>query len=299
MTCEIQCEGAPRDLGFDQGRAHREELRSVFGRQPAWRRCQQRLGLIGSSAKPLVRDLTRHFPQHSEVIEGLAHGAALPTAWFAEELARNLAVVRPTPVGYSVGAVFDASQSAAGSTVARSLAFDPLVRHSRPEGGFASVELTLPWSSAALAGVNDGGLAAASVSLTGSFASGSCAAPAPLLVQDCLARFDSVGGALDWCIGRPAGGRAVILLADASGVAVAVDIDGDARREAPLKDGLVVAGGRDEIAEALRAAAPLDYAGMAQILGGRIACLDPAGGRMGLFDGEAQTGSWFGVAAPC
>jgi hypothetical protein len=298
MGCEIHCEGAPRDLGFDQGRARREELHAEFVRQPAWRRCQQRLGLIGSRAKPLARDLTRHFPQHSEVIEGLAHGAGLPTAWFAEELARNLAAERPTPVGYSVGAVFDASLSRAGGSIARSLAFDPLVRRSRPEGGFASVELTLPWSSTALAGVNEGGLAAASVSLTGSFTSGSCAAPAPLLVQDCLARFDSVGGALDWCIGRPAGGRAVILLADASGVAVAVDVDGDARREAPLKDGLALAGGPAEIADALRAAATLDHEQMARILGGRVACIDPAGRRVGLFDGEDRTGNWFGVAEP-
>jgi hypothetical protein len=293
MAREIHCEGAPRDLGFDQGRTCREELRAAFERQPAWRRCQQRLGLTGSRTKPLARDLRRHFPQHFEIIEGLAYGAGLPVAWFADELARNLAVDHPAPVGYSAGVAFDGSLAGACGAAARSLAFEPLVRRSRPEGGFASVELTLPWSSTALAGVNAGGLAAASVSLAGSGTAGTCAAPAPLLVQDCLARFDSVDGALGWCLGRPAGGRAVILLADASGVAVAVDIDGDARREVPPKDGLAFAGVGGETADALRAAAPLDHRKLAQILGRRVACLDPAGRAIGIFDAAGQTEHWF------
>ena len=74
-----------------------------------------------------------------------------------------------------------------------------------------------------------------------------------------------------------------------------MDIDGDARREVPLKDGLVLAGGRGEIADTLRAAAPLDHERTARILGVRVACLDPVGRRLGLVDG-GRTRGWFGVA---
>ena len=44
-----------------------------------------------------------------------------------------------------------------------------------------------------------------------------CAAPAWLLAQDCLERFEALGPALDWCCERPGGGGGALLLADAGG----------------------------------------------------------------------------------
>jgi hypothetical protein len=307
MTVEIHCEGAPRDLGLDQGRACRAELRARFGRGRWWQRWRQQVGLDGTRAALLTRDLTRHFPQQSETIEGMVRGAGIPYGWFAETLVRELAAEVPTRVGGAVALAGEPPLTAGGSLVARTLACEPIVRRSEPEGGFSSVELTLPWLTAALAGVNEGGLAAVSVSLPGALASASCAVPAALLVQDCLARFDSIGGAVEWCTGRSAGGRAAIALADAAGGVVAVEVDGDTRRVVRPKDGFVLVGGARDAADALGAGAPLarishqvapavaDLRALAKILGARIAGIDPAGRRIALLDASAASVDCFEV----
>ena len=295
MTVEIRCEGAPRDLGLDQGRACRFELRARFGRGRWWHRWRQQAGLGGTRAALLTRDLTRHFPQQSEAIEGMVRGAGIPYGWFAETLALELAAEVPTRVGSEGALAVGPPLTAGRCLVARTLAFEPIVRRSEPEGGFASVELTLPWLTAALAGVNEGGLAAVSVSLPGVSAADACAVPAALLVQDCLARFDSLDAAVEWCTGRPAGGRVAIALADASGGAVAVEVDGDARRVVRAEEGFVSAGGARDAAAALRAAAPLDVGALAKILDARLAAVDPAGRRIALLDASAASVDWFEV----
>jgi hypothetical protein len=294
MTGEIHCEGAPRDLGLDQGRACRAELRARFARGRWWQRWRLRLGRDGTR---LARDLTRHFPQQSEAIEGMVRGAGIPYGWFAGTLARELAAEVPTRVGSAVALALGPPLTAAGCLVARTLACEPIVRRSEPEGGFASVELTLPWLTTALAGVNEGGLAAVSASLPGAPARDACAVPAALLVQDCLARFDSLDGAVEWCTGRPAGGRAAIALADAAGGAVAVEVDGDARRVVRAEGGFVAAGGARDAAASLRAGAPLDVRALAKILDARFAAIDPAGRRIALLDASSASVDWFEVGA--
>jgi hypothetical protein len=297
MTAEIHCEGAPRDLGLDQGRACRGDLRARFERRPRWRRWLRQLGVEEDRTARLARDLTRHYPQQSETIEGLACGTGIPRGWFTETLAVELAAARPTQVGAAAGLAARSALTAGECLVARTLGCEPVVRRSQPEGGFASVELTLPWLTAALAGVNEGGLAVASVSLPGGFAAGGCAVPAALLVQDCLARFDSIDGAVDWCRGRPAGGRGVILLADAAGELAAVEVDGDDRRVVPPQDGLLLAGCAPEDAAALREAAPLDISTAAKILGGRITTIDPERRRIALHDAAPPSATWHPVRA--
>jgi hypothetical protein len=294
MTVEIHCEGAPRDLGLDQGRACRAELRARFFRCPWWERWLRQLGVDETRSARLVRDLSRHFPQQSEAIEGLVRGAGVPYAWLAETLAGELASEVPTQVGGAVALAAGPALTAGGCLVVRTLACDPVVRRSEPEGGFASVELTLPWLTAALAGVNEGGLAAAGVSLPGPFAAEACTVPAALLVQDCLARFDTLDGAVDWCTGRPVGGRAAIVLADAAGGIAAVEVDGDDRKLVPPEGGFVLASGTGA-SPSLPASAPLDVCSAAKILGARIAGIDPAGRRIALLDAPTAPIDWFEV----
>jgi hypothetical protein len=119
--------------------------------------------------------------------------------------------------------------------------------------------------------------------------------PAPLLVQDCLARFDSLEAAAEWCTGRPAGGRAAIALADAAGRAVAVEVDGDARRVVRAEEGLVAVGVARDAAGKLRAGASLDVLALAKILDSRFAAIDPAGRRIALLDASAESVDWFEV----
>jgi hypothetical protein len=288
----IDCAGAPRDLGFDQGRQLRDSLAGAHGRQLPWRRAALWLGLGDVASRRLVRDLARHFPQQSEFLEGMVRGAGVSYRWLAERTAQTFD---------GPGAAFGADSRAAllspplaqSMLLARTLPGEFVVRHSLPDGGWPSVEFTLPWLSVGLAGVNAGGLAAAVVPFAGSGPTGPCAAPAALLAQDCLARFDSVAGARDWCLGRPAGGRAAVLLCDASGAAAAVEIDGRERGCVAPEDGLLLGGGDGEdLAGRLGGAVAGGASALAAALGDRVAVMDPVGRRIGLFEKGGHPQWW-------
>ena len=262
MSSAVECEGAPRDLGFDQGAACAELLRAT--------RAAQRLReptALGSDAA-IARDLRRHFPRQAEVLAGMSAAAGVPRSWLERMLARELADVEPASAG--AFALAAAGNLAAGAgLVARSLAGEWIVRRRRPEGGFRSVEITRPWLGSALAGVNERGLAAVALAARGA-AAGECAAPGVLLIQDCLERFESLDAALEWCIGRPGGGAATLLLADATGEVAGVEIAAVARRVLRPAEGLLLAGGdarrADDRAKRLRDAAPLS----AELLADRL-----------------------------
>jgi len=298
MPREFDCEGAPRDLGFDQGSACRDDLRERFARLPFWERWSLRLGVNGERPARLARDLRRYFPQQSEALEGMVRGSEVPHGWLVSVLERELGADVRRRIGAAGAAAADASRTGGAPIVARTLDCDPVVRYSRPDGGFASVELTLPWFTAAIAGVNEGGLAATWVSLPGGSIENGCAAPAALLIQDCLARFDSIRGAADWCRGRPCGGRAVILLADAGGDVSAIEVEGRSRSSRAPEAGMVFAGDATDAAEALRAEVKPDPERIAKAFGGRVAGVDPMGRRVALLDGATGSCEWFEVRSP-
>lgn len=224
----IDCEGAPRDLGFDQGRVMMEgvdaELARILRSRP-----------VDPGAVRVARDLDRHFPQLSERTVGLARGAGVDRRALVLALAR--AAREP-------GFLFRPARALALRAPRALLAgrFDlstdrcsvPVLRRSLPQGVLPSAELTLPWLATSLGGVNAAGLAvllappAPSVTATVR-ADTPSEAPALLLVQQCLERFERVQAAVDWCLVRPSGGAAAILLADATGALLRVDLDGDQR----------------------------------------------------------------------
>jgi hypothetical protein len=291
------CEGAPRDLGLDQGRGFRADLQARYRNEARWRRGLFRLGRGDARTRRLDRDLRRHFPQQSETLDGMKRGAGVPRGWLVAMLDRAVAGEPHARVDETAGAGLEPALAGGSALLLRTFAAEPIARRSRPDGGFASLELSLPWLTSALVGVNEGGLAVASLSLAPAVSGADCAAPAALLAQDCLARFDSRDGAIDWCLGRPAGGRAAILLADESGVA-AVEVDGVARRVVLPKDGLLLQGiGAVDAADALRSGAPLDALRLTQVLGGYVACLDPAGRRLGFRWADSKAFAWLDVRA--
>jgi hypothetical protein len=256
VSAPIECEGAPRDLGLDQGRACADALRGRFGAQPWWERLRLRAGLAGADRARLLRDLRRHFPHQWESLAGLAVGARVPTGWLARELARELAggeVPQPVAVAIDHGRAL----------LARGLGGEWFARRSRPEGLFASVEVTRPCLTAALAGVNESGLAVVAVGARG--ATERCAAPAALLAQDCLERFEAVETALEWCLGRPGGGFATVWLADARGELAGVEFAAAERRVLRPSEGPRVSG----------EAAPLDAPALARRIEGDAVALDP------------------------
>jgi hypothetical protein len=270
VRAPIECEGAPRDLGLDQGRACADSLRVRFGARPWWERLRLRAGLAGADRGRLLRDLRRHFPHQSESLAGVAVGARVPRGWLVQELARELA---GGEVALSIAMAIDHGRA----LLARGLGGEWVARRSRPEGLFASIEVTRPCLTAALAGVNERGLAVAAMATRG--ATDSCEAPAWLLAQDCLERFEATPAALEWCLGRPGGGRATVWLADAWGELAGVEFAGAERRALRPSEGLSVSGGRagreEELAKALREAAPLDAPALARRIEGDAVALDP------------------------
>jgi len=287
VIAAIECEGAPRDLGRDQGRACRGSLREALARSPLLERWPLPLG--AASAR-LERDLKRHFPHLAESLAGLAVGAGVPSRWLVRRLADELAAG-------SRGARAAASALGAGALLAVDCDAPWIARRSRPEGGFACVELVRPWLVAAFAGVNEAGLGVVSVPANG--AAGACSAPAALLAQDCLQRFAKVESALDWCSGRPAGQGAALLFADARGELAGVEIRAGVSRVL-RPDAALLAWADDpaagaELAKSVREAAPVTPLGLARALApaGRsergVAIVDPVARRLGVLcalDGE-------------
>lgn len=285
MRLPIACEGAPRDLGLDQGRACKSILRARFSDRPPAERMRLRVSRPEVAASRIARDVARHFPRHAEAFDGLARGAGVPRGWLAELLAR--AVTDPG-AGFALPA-FGATGPLVGDgpLLARGLPADWVLRRASPEGGFRALELTPVWFAGALAGVSEAGLAATVVQTAGAREGRDCAAPAALLVQDCLHRFESLDGALDWCLGRPVGGCAEILLADAEGEVASVSIAPGGRRVHRPADGLAAASLDRDAAKALRQAAPLHADRLARVLGTSLVALDPVRRRVGIADPDS------------
>lgn len=246
----MACDGAPRDLGLDQGRACREALRARFGARSRWRRARLRAGWSRGQAASLARDLRRHFPHHAEQLAGLAVGAGVPRGWLLEQLAEALCA--------EPAATQPAAAALAGprALLARALMGEHIVRRSRPEGLFASVDVTDPALPSALIGVNERGLGV--VVVVDGAAAARCSAPAALLAQDCLERFATLDAALEWCLARPGGGRGWLLLADAGGEVAGLEVSGDARRVLRPAEGVLAREGSasGDLAKALRNGAP-------------------------------------------
>ena len=245
----VECEGSPRDLGRDQGRACADALRERFARLELGARLRLRLGRLGGSGLALRRELSRHFPRQAETLAGMSVAAGVPAAWLAACLESECAGGPEEIAGAAGGEV-----TRSGAVVARALGGEWIVRRSRPEGAFRSVEVTRPWLAHALLGVNEAGLAVAVVTpdLRGRFA----ALPAAPLALDCLQRFATLEACLEWCASRPGERPAALLFADAAGEVAGIEIAPGRRRLLRSAEGWLAAGGssaaREEMGKALR-----------------------------------------------
>lgn len=211
MSRKIECAGHPRDMGFAQGRALRDAIRAEVERAGLATRRSRWPNLRPVVSGPLRgrgagRELFRHFAHQAERLEGLALAADLPLDSLLE---LQLRMCGPAASAF-------------------------VVRESRPVVGFRSLELACAWLVPAVAGVNAAGLAVVAEWPVREGASGRdpCEGDAPplLLVQDCLARFENVAGALDWCGKRPVEGELVLRFLDASGAGARVVFAGCERR---------------------------------------------------------------------
>jgi hypothetical protein len=245
----IECKGDPRAMGEAQGRELRASVRAVVqgvgsrikGRSPHSLRPFTSGQVLG---KGMGLEIARHYPHLSERIQGLARGADLPIAALMDAFVREAQRPR-SDESFAAPAAVVALRSAEAVRLTRRLGRREdrwLVRRSVPQVGFASVEVTLAWLATAVAGVNEAGVAAVLAPLAAGHPCDGSPAGA-LLIQECLQRFDSLEGCIEWTLKRPASGPVCIALADASGRAAMVEINGSDRNVSRPSEGVTAAGG--------------------------------------------------------
>jgi hypothetical protein len=262
MWTMIECAGHPRDMGLTQGAAARSAIRAEVGRAGLPLKRSRIPTLKALAAGPLRgqgagREFFRHFAHQSERLEGLACAAGVPTDSVLDlhlrvragglegGLLSRRASLRARTVGGSgedKRALLERSLPSASDGE-----MGWIVRESRPEVGFRSVEIGLPWLVSAVAGVNVGGLAVVAGPLLWGAPGHDGWPPSLLLVQECLQRFKDVQGALDWCRKRPVEGEQSFVLADSSGALATVVASGRERRVQSGEGELYLEGG--ELAE--------------------------------------------------
>jgi hypothetical protein len=249
MDQVIECVGDPRAMGNGQGLACRSAIQERVSRNG---------GRVGRPMFPSLRALTsgdalgrgtgreiiRHYTHLAERMAGMARHAdvgfdALMRV-FCDTTDRRAAPSEELLAAATAIGACEVEEARGANVVLRTLASTSksgsqwIVRKSRPEVGFASAEVTLPWLASAVAGVNQSGLAVAIAPRSGALESGAQAgavnaqgAPhASLLVQECLQRFEDVAACLDWCSKRPCAGNASLIISDANGRLAAVQVVG-------------------------------------------------------------------------
>lgn len=289
MLRHIECAGCPRDLGLDQGEVCRERIRTELARDGRGARGGLRVPL-GSPRSKLARQLERHHPHIWERASGLAHAARVQP----ERLARRVESASPEGSGLlGPGLLLAAGAERTGGAAVgvrgwtlggRSLA-GLVLRRSRPDHGFASLELALAWWASPLAGVNEAGLAGTLA--PGLERSGSGETLALALLEESLRLFDRAEKAADWCRRAPCGPTGTLVFADAAGGIVEVGPDGSPFRVRTGTAGVLASAARADEIRALEKGVPatgtLDVAALDAAVGAKL------GSAFGAGDGERAT----------
>ncbi len=227
----------------------------------------------------MERDLRRHLPRHAECLDGLSRAAAVPRAWLVERLEPEPALA--SELGEDLGLALSGERTEGAALLLRGLPTPCFVRRARPAGGIDCLEIALPWWPGALAALSAAGLAGVLCRRSPAAADETCAAPAGLLLQDALHRSGSLSAAVEWCLRRPAGGAATLVLGDAEGAAVAIEYEGGRRRLLAPTTGLAFAAAPPELAiELAKSARPRTAAALLQAAGRPVAVLSPGARRL-------------------
>ncbi|MBB84272.1 MAG: hypothetical protein CL931_10730 [Deltaproteobacteria bacterium] len=258
MLTTFECAGHPRDMGLAQGAALRDALRSESERLglPLHRSRMPSLRPLAIGAVRGVgagREMFRHFAHLAERLEGVAKSADLPLDTVLELhlrireggergglLARRAVVRASAEEGSASGKCWCLERTL---PVAAEGEAGWVLRESRPQVGYRSVEVTLPWLVSSVAGVNEAGLAVVAAPLLWGAPGREGNPTSLLLVQECLQRFPDLEGALDWCRKRPVEGEQSLVLADANGDLATVAFSGRDCRVLPGDGELQLEGG--------------------------------------------------------
>jgi len=327
MDPVIECVGDPRAMGHCQGLAHRAVIQQHIVASG---------GKLGRSRWPTLaaltsgrdlgrgtgREVIRHYTHLAERMAGIARNADVSLASLMELFEQSTSGAAPEDelVAAAVAVGARASEDANGDPLVvrtlRGSSFEHspwVLRRSRPEVGFASAEITLPWLATAVAGINAAGVAVAMAPRAASYGGGVNAgavnlrnAPhAVLLVQECLQRFEDISGCLDWCRKRPRSGNVSLIIADAAGHLARIEVEGTLCRIAELDPDFALDGAEPKLEQDLRRhfgdRRQLDLAGLASVgesMDRLAVWLEPRRRKLSIrsFDDDASAGKAIEIA---
>ncbi len=248
----VECAGDGYAMGAAQGRARRDTLLRLdkavvelmgVPMDGGLARVVQSAGkwavpAVGAVARRLmVRDLKAHYPRQYDRMVGIARGAGVPLAWLfvgpGVEIALNkVSYVQPgacTALGVTGSRAHQGEPMIVKNFDYPDAARDTyLVRRSRPaqRGLYASVDVGASPLAGSHEGVNEHGLAVAYN--YGHFTGASGARVAITnVVQELLETCRTVDDAIDRLRRRPRAGSAILMMADASGELVSVEVSPD------------------------------------------------------------------------
>jgi predicted choloylglycine hydrolase len=235
----VICTGSPFEMGLAQGRRLRasrgqllaalKQLEAFRLQQPRWLpyatyRWYAERRAANFTSSPMQR-------RHSGVWQRLcgissASGLRTRTLLLFNALEAALASVSncTAPLGgCSAMAVRGARSKSGEPIVAHNFDYLPLVqpfyilRESRPEHGYRSLEFTAMPLPGAVDGVNEAGLCIAYNYAFANDPPGEPAPPVSVLVSEALTHCSTVQEAIDWITGRPRWGSCMLMLADQGG----------------------------------------------------------------------------------
>ena len=249
VTCQIDvvCQGPPREMGYAQGQAARsrigdakrmlQRLEAFRLHQPWWlpfaayRRLAER-----KSADALLASLEDHDPAMLERILGLAEGSrqSVQTVCLFNAMEALMSSVQENTVtpglcACSTIGVRGARSKSGEPILARNFDYLRLVqpfyflRDSRPSGGFRALEFTTAPMAGTVDGINEHGLA---ITFNYAFVKDrpQSAVPISMSITAALATCRTAAEAADLIARRPRWGAGILMLADAEGDLVSLEL---------------------------------------------------------------------------
>jgi len=250
----FECAGDHRTMGIAQGHHCHETLMRLdraivelmgvpleggIGRlaQGAGRYLVPAMGTL--ARRLMVADLKRHYPRQYDRMAGIARAARVPLSWLfigpGVEVALNrVSYVRPGPAACTAIAVTGARARAGEPMIVKNFDYPDAardaycVRVSRParRGLASSIDVTAAPLAGSHEGINEHGLA---IAYNYGYFSGRAGARVPItnLVQEMLEECRTVDEALAMLQRRPRSGAAILMIADAHGALVSVEVAPD------------------------------------------------------------------------
>jgi len=252
----VACCGNPYEMGRQQGEQARERIRKsvdVLRGAEAFRMLKPPLvpmplflWLSRRKAEALVRpDVEKHYPDQAERIRGIAAGSGIDERFLYLGLSVELlmAKVDVTLCGCSAAGV--TAPRAGEPIIAKNFdypeLFRPLAisRHNMPANGHASLDVTVAPLAGNHDGINEHGLV---VCYNYGYGRGTATANAPitLLVQELLERCRTTREAVDRLRAAKWAGAALLLIGDAEGDLLSVEMAPGRMETRGPEDGVVI-----------------------------------------------------------